>query len=422
MKSIMKLLPLVVLFLLIDSGMLFSQYDPGRGYQFYETLWERQDKKLRDYLIRELDHFIVTFPGHPNAQRAQLLIAKIHEEKGKESQAVAAYLKVVCMYPANNYFTESVSALQRIFNAEKQFFTKRDWLGQTMENGFPASQPEDQYFRYLEVLNELAVKDLLTTQIGEHNAFISYFPEDMRIPKVLLNIARLYSEDGDHEFADATYHRFKTVYPDHPLLAQVLLQQGKLQYEHMNDAGRAADTFSRIVSTYADSAQGGEAMFMLAEIREKKQKGYLQASDQYGTFVQTYPDHPQAAEALWRIGKLNKDKMKTYQAAIDALSMLLEKYPQSPRGPEALEEIAEIYRKKMRQPQPAMETLARVAELFPNYENAPDLLVEAGEIAEKDLGDNVRAVEYYELVLRNYPAHKKAKDAAKKIEKIERDR
>ncbi|MCB0293671.1 MAG: hypothetical protein KDG51_00140, partial [Calditrichaeota bacterium] len=63
-----------------------------------------------------------------------------------------------------------------------------------------------------------------------------------------------------------------------------------------------------------------------------------------------------------------------------------------------------------------------IAERYPAYEKAPERLYDAGALCERELDARQLAMHYYEMVLIKFPGHDRAKDAAKRIEKFERER
>ncbi|MCB0304964.1 MAG: tetratricopeptide repeat protein, partial [Calditrichaeota bacterium] len=399
-----------------------AQYTPERSYQFLEEAFTRNEKDLRDYLIRDIDDYLVTFPYSPYGARLLRMLGKIHEQEGRESKAIAAYLKAFYLFPQDPAGNETTSALRRMIATEKKYAEKRSWLDEYITTVTLDSSRANNLFRYLNLLIRIHDDDLYPYTLENAREFIRLFPGDPRVPEVMLRTAQVHRDAGEHQIADIVYLKFKMLFPVSPLLPYVLYEQGLLHYQKLRDPGKALEIFNRLISQYPDSTRSGDAMFMIAEIREEKQNSYLQAIDDYRKFVDTYPQHPKAAEALMRIARLKKDKLNLYTEAIEALQEILAKYPENPRGAEALEEIADIYKSKLHDYREAAAALADIAERYPAYEKAPERLYDAGALCERELDDRQLAMHYYEMVLIKFPGNDRAKDAAKRIEKFERER
>lgn len=401
---------------------LRAQYTPERSYQFLEETFTRNEKNLRDYLVRDIEDYLVTFPYSPYGARLLRMLGEVKEQQGRKSEAIAAYLKAFYLFPQDPAGNETTSALRRMIAGEKKYAEKRSWLDEYITTVTLDSSRANNLFRYLNLLIRINDGDLHPHTLATAREFVRRFPADPRVPEVMLRIAQVHREAGEDEIADIAYLKFKMLFPVSPLLPYVLYEQGMLHYQKLRDPGKALEIFNRLISQYPDSTRSGDAMFMIAEIREEKQNSYLQAIDDYRKFVDTYPQHRKAVEALLRIARLKKDRLNLHTEAIEALREILTKYPEDPRGAEALEAIADIYRSKLRDYREAAAALADIAERYPAYEKAAERLYDAAALAERELSDRQLAMHYYEMVLIKFPGHDKAKDAAKRIEKFERER
>jgi len=402
--------------LLIQSGV-FAQYNPGAYFNYLEETFNEHQNSLQNILIDELNYFLLLFPEDENAGRAQYMLASVYNKKGKEHEALAAYLKMIYLYPSSAAIKANVDDLRRLIANERSYRDSQPFLLEVIEENKSGMSTADAYHRYLEVLVSLKKSGLLDSGIESSREFIRRFPNDSRHADAVLWMADFFTYSKDYAEANTTYQKFGRIFPNNPKMADIRYKQGALHYNHLRSHEKGMSYLSDMVNNYPDSPLVGNAIFLIAEIKEKKQKNYDGAIADYQMMAERYPTNENSPEALWRIAKIYDNEKKDYQQSIAAYNALLAGYPSTEKGPEALEEIAEMYRKNFNDYENAAIALARIADSFPEYEKAPDRLIDAGKLMSDKLEDHQRAIDYYQRVVDNFPNSKKVKDANKRIEK-----
>lgn len=413
--------------LIISSAILVfveqapAQYDATKIYNFIQDVYNRHDKNLNDYLIAELQDFINIFPDDKNAAEAVYLLASIYEVKGEKHEALVSHLKVLYLYPNSTKRTASIDAARKIINTEKSYTSKKEKLLAILDGQFSGDSAAERYFTYLAFLKYLDQSNLYKWTLSENMKFISRFPDDEHIDKVLQWNAEVLEKMGDHREAEASYLKLDYASPESPLLPEARYRRGVILYKELGENEKAVEVFSQIVSAFPDSeAYAGSSLFMLGEIKEKKLKDYKGAIADFRKLVDTYPKNDLAVDAYFAMAELQEDKLETPTEAIKVYDEFVQKYPGDERGIKALEKAADIYKStKMQDFAKAAEYYAKIAELFPTYEKAPDMLLRAGDLCEGKLKDPKKATEYYQLVVDKFPENRLAGEAKRRIGKLQ---
>jgi len=416
MKSISRLTGYLVL-IMLSANLVQAQNHADKLFEFLQETYNQQDKKLHDFLIVELNHYLHTFPDGEHAAEAQYLVAKVYEAKGKEPQAFAAFMKTMYLYPNSSKHEECARAVRKIIAKEKPYAQRSEELLATVDGLFGSKGGADGYFDYLRFLVELKENKLNDWALNETREFQVRFPRDPRLDQVMTWTADLYGRKGDHRQAAASYLKLDYAFPDSPLLPYTRYNRGLLLYKKLGEPEKANETFRQVVALHPESAHAGDALFMAGEVKEKKLKDYSGAIVDYRRLVNTYADHVKAVEALFAIARIHEKNLNNPAAAIVAYNEVVEKYPENERGIKALKRAGDLYKNKLKQFDKAAEQYARIAEVYPDYEKAPDMILEAGSVCEDKLEDYQKAIDYYEILLEKFPNHKKANEANRRIDR-----
>jgi len=398
---------------------LTAQYDEEKAFTFLKEMFDRHDKKLHEFLITELNHYINTFPGKTHIEDASYMLGKVYEEKGDEHSALASYLKMIYLFPESSKKSEWADLVRNIVANEKKYNNQKTELLNTLELQMSDRTGVDRYYDYLILLKTLDQAKLYDWFLFSCREFIKIIPAEKRNDQVTLWMAETYSKKKDMEEAEASYLKFNLLYSESPLLPQALFKRGALLYEKLKKSDLAIEQLNRVPAEYPESAYAAEALFMLGTIKEKKLKEYQAAMTDYRKLADQYPNNPKAFEALFQVADLYKKRLKDYPSAVTSYNEIVTKDSTGAYGPLALEEIATIYKKNLKDQSKAAETYKQIADKYPNYEKAADRLYEAGLIYERKIKDTQKAIEYYQLVIDKYPTHKKARDAKKKLSKMQ---
>jgi TolA-binding protein len=406
---------------LITAITATAQYDAGKIYNFIQDVYNRHDKNLNDFLIAELQDFVNVFPDDEKAAEAGYLLATIYEANGDKHEALVSHFKGLYLFPNSTKQAASTDAARKIINTEKSYTSKKEKLLAILDGQFSGDSAADRYFTFLAFLKYLDHSNLYKWTLNENKNFISRFPDDERIDKVLQWVADVQDKMGDHREAEASYLKLDYASPESPLLPEARYRRGAILYKELGENEKAVEVFSQLVSAFPDSElYAGSSLFMLGEIKQKKLKDYKGSIADYRKLVDTYPKNDLAVDAFFAMAELYEDKLATPTEAIKVYDEFVQKYPGDERGIKALEKAADIYKStKMQDYAKAAEYYAKIAELFPTYEKAPDMLLRAGDLCEGKLKDPQKATLYYQMVVDKFPENRFAGEAKRRIGKLQ---
>lgn len=397
-----------------------AQEDPGKLFTYFQELYNRHDKNLSEFLIGELSQYVARFPEGEKAPEAQYLLAKVYQEKSDKHKALAAFLKVMSLYPNADRKQEAANEARLIITADNVYKEKRAALLATLETPPAGESPADLYFHYLNRLMALGNNEVANLILDDARKFLIQFAEDTRQDSVLLAIAEVYGRKGDKRETEASYLRLEYCFPESPLLPYARYSRGVVFSKELGDHKRAIEVLGTVVAEHPQSEYAATAQFKIAEIKREKLKDYAGAVADYRKLIESKADSTKAVEALWAIAEIDADNLKDYNGAIQAYNEIVEKYQGDKRAASAMEKAGDIYKDKLADYGKAAEQYAKIAEVFPDYEKAPDLLLKAGSVCEEKLKDYRRAAEYYRIIFEKFPNHKSAGEAKKRIEKAQK--
>lgn len=417
-NSVLKLI-IIMAILFAATVSTSAQYTADTVFIFLQEVYDKQDKKLYDFLITEFDQFAENFPDSKNATEITFFSGKIYMEKGWKYKAIATYFKTMFLYPNSPQRSECADLIREIISEKRIDRDKAEKIHLILNSEFGGETAADRYYAYLKFLIELDESNIYDWMLVESRRFISRFPDYQHIDMVLRWIGDIYTKKGKPKEAVISYLKLDYTHPNSPLLAYTRYHRALLQYKKLGNYEQAMTIFNMVVSVFPESEFGPASLFMVGEIKEKKMKDYEGAITEYKSLVINYPQHEKAVAALFSIAEISSKKLKDYFAAVEAYNEIVEKYQSNSRAIEALTKIGDIYKDKIRNFSKSAEYYAKIVELYPDYDKGPDMLLKAAAVCEKKLKDYQKAIEYYQLILEKFPEHKKAKDAEKKLVKAE---
>jgi len=419
MPRIQALPKLLLCFSLIFiTGTGSARENPEKFFSYLQEVYNRHDKNLHDYLLAELNQYVVQFSDSGKTAEAQYLIARVYQEKGDKQKAAAAFLKTIYLYPGTNWQQEAAKEARKMIAEEGSFKEKRAKL-LALIDGTPKGQvPADRYYEYLYAAPMLDNSEVYSLLAEESRKFLILFPEDARQDTTIRMMAEFYAKKGDKHEAEVSYLRLEYCCAESPLLPAARYSRGVLLSKELGEHKTAIQVLSELATKNPQSEYATLAIFKLGEIKKEKTKDYGGAIADYRKFVETGSDSAKAVDALWAIAEINTDNTRDYGGAIAAYNEIVEKHKSDKRAVTAFEKIGDVYKDKLADYNKAAEQYVKITEVFPYYEKAPELILKAGSLCEEKLKDYKRAKDYYSIILDKFPKHKSADEARKKIEKV----
>lgn len=268
---------------------------PSEEMEYARELYERGS----EWSARRRYKAVVKYwPTSPEAPKAQLAIAKILEEEGKDKDAFEAYQELFDRYPGRFPVGE---VLERQFELAVKIMNSRK-----LKFLFGGLSDPEQAIPLFEKIVENA-------------------PDWKRAPNAQFLIGEAYEKSGKLEMAVPAYQAVELNYPEKPLASEAAFRKSKLLYElsirHQNDGELRKKAYSALqlyCAQYPEAEQYDKAV-------ELKQKQY-----------------ERSAKANYEIGRFYEGNRERPKAALIEYRQLAEKYPDSKWAKKAEGRIAEL--------------------------------------------------------------------------------
>jgi len=414
---------MLILLFIASASNLPAQIDESKYYQYLHEAFSRHEDDVFEYLIREFNTYLATYPESANNDEVLYMLGDLYLAEREVENAFCTFLKLKFLYPQSTRINDIVTSINDIVHnkAERTFRDYKVKVDEIVTNTPNFNNRLDAYYGYLQFLFELRLNDLNKFLMSDIQYYLHTFPKTAKnSDQLFLWIAELYQKDNEWDEAIYTNYKISHLYPDSPLMPEVLFQTAYIQYRHKGSYPLARDSFVRVITDYPQSESAGEAQFYLAELYQERLDNTAEAIANYRLLVETYPQNWHAVEALKRIAEMHADSEK-YQEAVAAYYQIYELYPDNAYTPNALIEIRDLYTDRLNMYDKAIEILKLFATQYATREDAAECLYEAAEIYEDDLGNKQSAIDLYHEVKNKFPNSKYAERAQDRIEDLSQE-
>ncbi len=422
----MKNLILLLAFILIVGNItVYAQLTEPGYYNYLHESFSRQDDDIFEFLIDEFHIYLSTFPDSQHSDEALFMLGSLYDARGDDEEAFCTFVKLKFLYPQSIRVNDAVTAINDIVHnkAERTFKDYKTKVDEKITNTPLSPDMMTANYEYLKFLYKLNIDDDDVTEylLKEINNYLHSNPNKAKnSDQLFLWIANLYEKDSDWNEAIYTYTKITHLYPESPLMPDVLFKRSYVLYKEKRAYQQARDSFVRVITDYPENESAAEAQFYLAELYQEKLDNPEEAISNYQLLVETYPKNRHAVEALKRVAEIHDDA-KRYQDAINSYYQIYELYPENPYTPDALIEISELNEDRLKDYEKTIEILKLFATQYPEHEDAAERLFDAGEIYEDDLELKQAAIDTYHEVINKFPTSKYAERAQDHIEDLSQE-
>lgn len=408
---------LVVILLIVPSS---AQIDEQAYYAFLHEIYARHDDDLYDYLVEESRRYLLLFPTSAAADEVYYILGETYSASRDYDEALCNYLKLKLFYPASARSADASSRISKLLtdDVSGKISEQKDAIINYINTTSFSGTSQENYYTYLNFLYDLKLDALSAIVIEDIEYYLQIFGKSSKYnDQILFWLADLYSRERQWKRSVQTCKLIIRLYPESPLIPNILYHQAGILYHEENDYSQARDTYILILTNHPESEPAGNAQFFLAEIYQKEYDNPEEAIDNYRLLIETYPQNQNTVEAFKRIAGLYMDQEK-YQEAIETWYQLFEIYPGDPFTPEALIEIKDIYTDKLKNFTEAIKILKLFVTQYTDHPDAPEYLFEAGEIYEDELNEKQNAIDVFHEVRNKYPDSRYAEKALDHIEDL----
>jgi TolA-binding protein len=413
----------LILIFAFGFSISFAQITETGYYNYLHESFSRQDEDVYEYLIDEFQNYLLTFPDSPNADESLFMLASLYDARSDYSQAFCVYVKLKFLYPNSTRVNDAVTAINDIVHnkAERTFEDYKTKVDEKITNTPQSSDMMSATYEYLNFLHDLNIDDVNKYLLNEINTHLHKFPiKAKNSDQLFLWIADLYEKDSEWDEAIYTYTKITYLYPESPLMPEVIFKRSDILYKEKRAYQQARDSFIRVITDYPKSEFAAEAQFFLGELYQENLDNPAEAITNYQLVVESYPKSWRAVEALKRVAGIHVDAER-YQEGINSYYQIYELYPENAYTPDALIEISDLYQDRLKNYEKAIEILKLFSTQFSDHKDAAEHLFEAGEIYEDDLERKQAAIDTFHEVKNKFPNSEYAERAQDRIEDLSKD-
>ena len=368
-------------------------------------------------LLSELRRFSEDHPALPETAEVYLLMNQVHHRIGEYPAAAMDLLLLRAAYPDSPFEKEALKRLQALAGDElKKQADMLKSLGAKI--GSLQGEREARVVGLLRLLGENTEKDWARPITEACGSFLSgnqrWLQEDQIEHVWAGQAALLDAQSGIYHF-----DKLITLYPESALHADSLLAKATIQRKSMHTYQQAAATYTQLIGKFPDAAETKQGYAALAAMYDEDMQDYPNAIKTNEAIVARYKDDPVVLHALRAMAAIQQQKTSQPAQAIDSHLKIAELF----KGEEGMVALLAAERLALfttRDWAKAIDINHRIMTLAPQHEEAAKAEFKNAEITEEKLGDKAAARTLYSEFLNHYPDHNLSKDAAKRIEAIDK--
>jgi len=331
-----------------------------------ETL-EKNKLLMTDNIIKSYEEMVNRFPQSDFAPQAYYQIGQLYEKELKEyREAIKSYEKCAYEYPATSYAASAYFRIGQIYENNLNDYEGAILTYTRLARDFYRCQIAVDARLRIEQIYETKLKDVNKT-LEAYAEIVNNYPENKKMPEILMNMAKFYMEKNDTENAIKTYQQIIERFPKEKNAIESYKKIADI-YEENRDYKNLADTYVKMSEAYPTYEKNDYITYQIGQIYEINMREYkkkrvgknenivmedgsdggktyykldkknLETAIKYYTkVVDTYPQSPLAPSALLKIGNiLNNDLYRGIDAKL-MYKAVVEKYPQSKEYAQASE-------------------------------------------------------------------------------------
>lgn len=271
------------------------------------ALWrkvaERAPDALYEPVAAEIRDFTVRFPGHPDADKLQAALARLHAANDKPAAALLAWRKLLALFPESALLPRARMSVGDLYADALRDPKKAIDAYQELVEKHPGA-PEVQ--AALENSARLFEEKLrqYSLAVEMHERIVKLFPKSPSSLKSLKTIAKLQRDRlGAADEAVKTLMRLSSMHGGQDGI-DALLQAASCARRDLKDFSRQAELLRKVSDDYAGADEAPQALYDAAAVYESSLKDEVKAMELYKEVGLKFPSHRLAKKAAGRVAKL----------------------------------------------------------------------------------------------------------------------
>ena len=324
--------------------------------------------------IFQLGDFIEQYPQEPNADTALLKLALARLNKGEKITAIELLIELVTAHKNSTHLPLALAELGRLHYEADRLGEARGYLERIVnDHADSAERPKAEYY-----LGWVSLAEAKDDEAAAHfEQVIDRAPEHPLLADSLLQKGLLLVKRSAYPEAQDVLDRFLKEFPGNPKTEYGSYYLG-MSYARADKWKEAFPHFKTVADKSAASPLADRAVYELAWC-ERSLNRPAEAMKQYETLLSTFPKSELVDRATFELSELESEGNKL-NPAIRRLSALLDRTEDSELREQILYRLGWSYQAKS-QPDKALEYLEQLIEEYPKSELLALAHYHAGEAA-----------------------------------------
>jgi len=318
-----------------------------------KEVFEKNRLLMVDNVIKSYEDMANRFPDSEDTALAYYQMGQLYEKELKESkEAIKYYEKCIYNFPMSQQAASAHYRMGQIYENDLKDYDSAIISYTKLSNDFYKFQIAVDARLRIEEIYEKKLKDARRAE-DAYKEIIAAYPENKKMPDVLMNFARFYRDRGDTENAVKTCQQLIERFPKDPTVRDAYEEIADI-YEEKRDYQNLAQTYIKLYEYDPNAEKADQTLFKIGQVYETNLRAYkkkriddvtyfkldkapLEESIKYYTkLVDTYPQSKYAPTALMRIAEvLQNDLYKGIEAKY-MYKAIVDKYPESKEYASAL--------------------------------------------------------------------------------------
>lgn len=377
-------------------------------------------------LIPEFNIFRELYPRSLKSDSVEFFLAMLYEQEKMEPNALAAFLKIVYVFPKSPLLPQCRQHLKALGESRKRGITSifadenlnliKNHAVKVSDGKMAFAGGVRGYLDFLQLIADAKVKDMAEYTAKECEHYIYHLSYDLSPDRVMVIRGDMFSLLGEWNRAILSYLTAPLLNPYGEAVGDALNKVGNIYLRDLQNYTMARQTYQDVIDKFPAEIYAAWASVFMADI-DQAEKNYGKAVIQLEDTAKRFPFPEIRLECYSRISRVYLDNLNNPQKSIAFLERIVSEFPKENRTAEALIRIGEIQEKVLKKYSEAVASYKQLAELFPQNQLTPAYLFQAAELAEKHIKDQSLANSIYKELVQNYPDTEQGQKAAKIIKK-----
>ncbi|MCR4295272.1 MAG: tetratricopeptide repeat protein, partial [Elusimicrobia bacterium] len=269
----------------------------------WRKLAERAPDALYEPVAAEIRDFTVRFPGHPDGDKLQAALARLHAANDKPAAALLSWRKLLALFPESPSRPRARMAIGDLYAGALRDPKKAiDAYQELVEKHPDAPEVQAALENSARLFEDKLRQYALAVEM--HERIVKLFPKTPASLKSLKAIAKLQHDRLDAaDDAVKTLMRLSSMHGGQDGI-DALLQAANYARRDLKDFSRQAEMLRKVSDDYAGAKEAPQALYDAAGVYENSVKDSAKAIELYKEVGSKFPSHRLAKKGADRAAKL----------------------------------------------------------------------------------------------------------------------